>query len=61
MHQCLMDSGEYEIGTDFLQYISRNPEQSDELEDYLFEEFDPEAEAESVSFHCFHSHTPFLY
>ncbi len=50
MNKSLMDSREYEVGTDFVRFVTRNPEQMDELEDYLFEEFDPESEAESVRF-----------
>ncbi len=34
---------DYSLGSDFMNYISRQPRQTEEPEDYLFEEFDPEA------------------
>ena len=34
----------YEAGCEFLAFIEKHPQVSDELEDYHFEEFDPEAE-----------------
>lgn len=35
---------DYEVGQEFMRYILNHPEAKDEPEDYLFEEFDPEAE-----------------
>ena len=35
---------EYEVGNEFLQFIERHPAAEEELEDYHFEEFDPEFE-----------------
>lgn len=44
MVRFLDDVREYNIGSEFMAYIQRHPEQQEEPEDYLFEEFDPEAE-----------------
>ena len=38
------DVRDYEVGQEFMRYILNHPEAKDEPEDYLFEEFDPEAE-----------------
>ena len=35
---------DYEVGHEFMRYIEHHPEAKEEPEDYLFEEFDPEAE-----------------
>ena len=35
---------EYDVGQEFMRYILLHPEAKDEPEDYLFEEYDPEAE-----------------
>lgn len=40
----LEEAQDYEIGSEFLSFIQRQKCVSDELEDYHFEEFDPEAE-----------------
>ena len=55
MFRSLQDSREYDVGTDFMHYIGEQPEQMQEPEDYLFEEYDPEMEAESVMFPFLHS------
>ena len=34
---------DYDVGSEFMRYIRRHDRQAEELEDYLFEEFDPEA------------------
>lgn len=34
----------YRIGSEFMEYIQRHARRQEEPEDYLFEEFDPEAE-----------------
>lgn len=44
MAKYLDDVRDYQIGTGFMAYIERYPKQREEPEDYLFEEFDPEAE-----------------
>ena len=36
---------EYEVGNEFLQFIERQPAAEEDLEDYHFEEFDPEFES----------------
>ena len=40
----LEETGKYKIGSEFMGYIRRHPEEREEPEDYLFEEFDPESE-----------------
>lgn len=35
---------DYRIGSEFMEYIQRHSRRVEEPEDYLFEEFDPEAE-----------------
>ena len=40
----LEEAGQYQIGSEFMSYISKHPEQREEPEDYLFGEFDPESE-----------------
>ncbi len=35
---------EYKVGSEFMSYLGHCPRQQEEPEDYLFEEFDPEAE-----------------
>ena len=40
----LEEAQDYEIGSEFLSFIQRQKRVCDELEDYHFEEFDPEAE-----------------
>ena len=44
MGNFINDVEEYNIGSEFMAYIRRHPEQMEEPEDYLFEEFDPDAE-----------------
>ncbi len=43
MVQSLGAVQDYGLGSEFMNHISRHPRQAEELEDYLFEEFDPEA------------------
>ncbi len=43
MVQNLAAVQDYSLGSEFMNHISRHPRQAEELEDYLFEEFDPEA------------------
>jgi len=42
--ELLEETGRYQVGSEFMSYISKHPEQREEPEDYLFEEFDPESE-----------------
>ena len=44
MAKYLVDVKAYKIGSEFKSFVERHPEQREEPEDYLFEEFDPEAE-----------------
>ena len=44
MSRNIDDVRDYEVGQEFMRYILGHPEAKDEPEDYLFEEFDPEAE-----------------
>lgn len=44
MAKHLEDVKDYHIGSEFMDYIHQHPKQREEPEDYLFEEFDPEAE-----------------
>ena len=44
MYKNVLDSREYEVGTDFMRYIQRHPQQSEGPEDYLFEEYNPDTE-----------------
>lgn len=34
---------DYEVGSEFMKYVRRQSQRREELDDYLFEEFDPEA------------------
>ncbi len=43
MVQNLAAVQDYSLGSEFMNHIGRHPRQAEELEDYLFEEFDPEA------------------
>ena len=38
------ETRDYEAGSEFLSFIEKRPHVSEELEDYHFEEFDPESE-----------------
>lgn len=40
----LEDAHEYKVGSEFMDYLGHCRSQREEPEDYLFEEFDPEAE-----------------
>ena len=44
MARNLEEVRDYEVGQEFMNYISQHPEAKEEPEDYLFEEYDPEAE-----------------